>query len=64
MRLITLTKTLIVLNITKPNLIVVLLYIERKKMVTTVGGSENLVLNVLKYANQQAAQMRTHANLT
>ena len=56
MRLITLTKTLIVLNITKPNLIVVLLYIERKKMVTTVGGSENLVLNVLKYANQQAAQ--------
>ena len=25
-------------------------------MVKTVGGSENLVLNVLKYANQQAAQ--------
>jgi len=32
MRLITLTETLIILDITKPNLIIVLLYIERKKM--------------------------------
>ena len=30
----------------KPNIIIVLLYIERKKMVTTVRGTGNLFLNV------------------
>ena len=47
LRLMTLTETLIILDITKPNLIIVLLYIERrKKMVTTVSGTDNLFLNV------------------
>ena len=49
LRPITLTETLIFLDMTKPNLIIVLLYSERKKkMVTTVSETDNLFLNVLK----------------
>ena len=40
----------------KPNLIIVLLHIDRKKMVTIVRGTDNLFLNVLKYKNQRATQ--------
>ena len=39
LRLITLTETSIILNITKPNLIIVLLYIERKKIEVTFFAS-------------------------
>ena len=50
LRQITLTKTLIVLDTSqKPNLIIVLLYIKRKKMVTTVRGTDNLFLILWKY---------------
>ena len=49
LRPITLTETLIFLDMTKPNLIIVLLYSERKKkMVTTVSETDNLFLKVLK----------------
>ena len=49
LRPITLTETLIFLDMTKPNLIMVLLYSKRKKkMVTTVSETDNLFLNVLK----------------
>ena len=48
LRPITLTETSIFLDMTKLNLIIVLLYIERKKMVTTVSGTDNLFLNVEK----------------
>ena len=37
LRLITLTKTLIILDITKPSLVIVLLYIERKRNVASVN---------------------------
>ena len=40
----------------KPNLIIVLLHIDRKKMVTIVRGTDNLFLNVLKCKNQRATQ--------
>ena len=49
LRPITFTETSIFLDMTKLNLIIVLLYIERKKkMVTTVSGTDNLFLNVEK----------------
>ena len=40
------TSALVILDNTKPNLIIVLLYMERKKIITTVGGTDNLFLNV------------------
>ena len=48
---ITLTETLSILSIShKPNLIIVLLYIERKKQkVTIASGTDNLFLNVKKF---------------
>ena len=47
LRLITLTKTLIVLDIIKTECNNCLIYTKRKKkMVTTVGGTDNLLLNV------------------
>ena len=45
-RLIISTSALVILDNTKPNLIIVLLYMERKKIITTVSGTDNLFLNV------------------
>ena len=46
LRLITLTKTMIVLDITKLNPIIVLSYVNEKKVVTTAVGTDNLFINV------------------
>ena len=57
MRLITRKKTLIVLDITKTESYnCLIIHKTKKKTVTTVGGTDNLFLNVLEYTNQQATQ--------